>query len=147
MCANGPVIWGGCVTRRSIRAVPNTRDGTSARKLSRCKEGMAHFLPSWYKLSRSQKLVKVQDFNCVQMRALPAVATAKAGVRVQHLLQNCLGCRSKSKNHDKQLTHIVRVINCCIFKSHRQTRQRSRRTLNVDPQSGQLLLFVSKSRK
>ena len=23
---------------------------TLARKLSRCKEGMAHFLPSWYKL-------------------------------------------------------------------------------------------------
>ena len=26
--------------------------GTLARKLSRCKEGMAHFLPSWYKFSR-----------------------------------------------------------------------------------------------
>jgi hypothetical protein len=26
---------------------------------------------SWYKLSRSQKFVKVQEFNCVQMRALP----------------------------------------------------------------------------
>ena len=24
--------------------------GTLARKLSRCKEGMAHFLPSWYKI-------------------------------------------------------------------------------------------------
>jgi len=74
-----------------------------ARKLSRCKEGMAHFLPSRhkfcelyecrdtsligaaslspvtklmsgtgavsrYKLSRSQKFVKVQDLNCGQMR-------------------------------------------------------------------------------
>jgi hypothetical protein len=74
-----------------------------ARKLSRCKEGMAHFLPSSYKfcelyecrgtsligaanlspvtnlvagtgavsrykLSRSQKYVKVQDLNCVQRR-------------------------------------------------------------------------------
>ena len=73
--------------------------GTLARKLSRCKEGRAHFLPSRYKfcelyecrgtsligaanlspvtklvagtgavsrykLSRSQKFVKVQDFNC-----------------------------------------------------------------------------------
>jgi len=77
--------------------------GTLARKLSRCKEGMAHFLlsrqkfcelyecrgtrligaanlspvtkllagtgaVSRYKLSRSQKFVKEQDFNCVQMR-------------------------------------------------------------------------------
>jgi hypothetical protein len=77
--------------------------GTLAGKLSRCKEGMAHFLPSRYKffehyacrvtsmigaanlspvtklvagtgavsrykLSRSQKFVKVRDFNCGQMR-------------------------------------------------------------------------------
>jgi hypothetical protein len=77
--------------------------GTLARKLSRCKEGMAHFLPSRYKfyelyvcrgtsmigaanlspvtkfmactgavsrykLSRSQKFVKVQEFNCGLMR-------------------------------------------------------------------------------
>ncbi len=81
--------------------------GTLAIKLSRCKEGMAHFLPSRYKilkalgaiavqgligvqnlspvtklvagtgppaggsrykLSRSQKIVTVQDLNCGQMR-------------------------------------------------------------------------------
>ena len=45
MLPNGPAIWGGCVTRRSTGQGP----GTLARKLSRCKEGMAHFLPSWYK--------------------------------------------------------------------------------------------------
>ena len=28
---------------------------------------------SWYKLSRRQELVTVQDFNCGQMRALPTV--------------------------------------------------------------------------
>ena len=32
-----------------------------------------------------------------------------AGIRVPKPLQICLGCRSKSKNRDKQLTHIVRV--------------------------------------
>jgi hypothetical protein len=37
---------------------------------------------------------------------------AKVGVRVQEPLRTCLGCRSKSKKHDKQLTHIVRVM-CC----------------------------------
>jgi len=31
-------------------------------------------------------------------------------VRVQRPLQICLKCRSKSKNRDKQLTHIVRVM-------------------------------------
>jgi hypothetical protein len=51
----------------------------------------------------------MQNFNCGQMRALSAVASAKAGVRVQLPLQICLGSRSKSKKCDKQLTHIVRV--------------------------------------
>ena len=36
-------------------------------------------------------------------------SAAKLGVRVQRPLQICLGCRSKSKKCDKQLTHIVRV--------------------------------------
>jgi hypothetical protein len=45
----------------------------------------------------------------VQMRALTAVASAKAGVQVKEPLRICLECRSKSKNRDKQLTHIVRV--------------------------------------
>ena len=49
---------------------------------------------SRYKLSRSHKAVKVQEFNCVQMRALTAVASAKAGVRVQEPLQICLKGRS-----------------------------------------------------
>ena len=35
---------------------------------------------------------------------------ADARVRVQEPLQICLGCRSKSKNRDKQLTHMVRVM-------------------------------------
>jgi hypothetical protein len=34
---------------------------------------------------------------------------ADARVLMQEPLQICLRCRSKSKNRDKQLTHIVRV--------------------------------------
>jgi hypothetical protein len=52
---------------------------TLAKKLSRCKEGMAWFLQiqiqifskpgvSRYKFDRSQKSVKVQDIYCVQVR-------------------------------------------------------------------------------
>jgi hypothetical protein len=37
MPANGPAIWGGCVTQRSNGQNP----GTLAGKLSRCKESMA----------------------------------------------------------------------------------------------------------
>jgi hypothetical protein len=40
---------------------------------------------------------------------------ADAGVRVQEPLQICLEGRSKSKNRDKQLTHIVRVSVSDLF--------------------------------
>jgi hypothetical protein len=107
---------------------------TLARKLSRCKEGMAHFLPSWYKvycvLERSRYKVDrshefIPDYKAggvhwrrvaVQIVSEPEIChgagiklRADARVRVQQPLQICLECRSKSKKCDKQLTHIVRV--------------------------------------
>jgi len=60
MKPNGPAIWGGCVTRRSIRAVPSTRDGTLARKLSRCKEGMARVFAVMAQILTSAGAVAVQ---------------------------------------------------------------------------------------
>ena len=102
MLPNGPAIWGGCVTRRSIRqlswypapAGPQICPG--ARRVWRgfcrhgtnfiacCRDrgtsliGAATLSPvtnlvagtgavSGYKLSRRQKFITVQDFNCVQM--------------------------------------------------------------------------------
>lgn len=67
-----------------------------------------------YKFDRSQKTIMVQDSNWEQMRALPAVASAKAGVRVHQPLQNCLGCRGKGKKCDKLINPIVRVGNSDI---------------------------------
>jgi hypothetical protein len=58
-----------------------------------------------YKLSRSQKSVTVHDFNW----------GAGARVRVHIPLKSCLGSRSKSKNRDKQLNHIVRVSFSSLF--------------------------------
>ena len=103
ICTNGPAIWGGCVTRRSIRAEswypasagPESCHG--ARRVWRtfCRPGtnfIEHYAcrgtsligagklsryrifvggtgaVSRYNLSRSQESVKVQDFNCGQMR-------------------------------------------------------------------------------
>jgi hypothetical protein len=96
---------------------------------------MAHFLPSWYKfycvLARSRyKFDRSQEYVpgykvggehwrsvAVQVVSKPEIyhgagfkLKADARIRVQEPLQICLGCRSKSKNRDKQLTHIVRVI-------------------------------------
>ena len=108
---------------------------TLARKLSRCKEGMAWFLPSWYKFycvlaqsrynfDQSHEFIPVYKVwgghwrsvavytisNAVIYHGAVFKLRADARVRVQEPLRICLGCRSKSKNHDKQLTHIVRVI-------------------------------------
>ena len=131
MCANGPAIWGGCVTRRKHRAgswyfsqkavtvqggygALFAVHGTNFIEHYACRGtsliGAANLSPvtklvagtgavSRYKLSRSQKFVTVQDFNCGQMRVSGCNGP----------LQICLGCRSKSKKCDKQLTHIVRV--------------------------------------
>jgi len=109
MTANGPVIWGGCVTRRRIRAesrffsqkavtvqggygvlfavfalrsLGEGGHGTNFNEHYVCRGtrliGAANLSPvtklvagtgavSRYKLSRSQKSVTVQDFNCVLM--------------------------------------------------------------------------------
>jgi hypothetical protein len=137
MKPNGPAIWGGCVTRRRHRvgswyfsqiAVtvqegygtcfchPGTNyiehyacRGTNlvgAGKLSRCRIFIGGTgVVSRYKLSRSQKSVTVHDFNW----------GAGARVRVHIPLKSCLGSRSKSKNRDKQLNHIVRVSFSSLF--------------------------------
>jgi hypothetical protein len=109
--------------------------GTLARKPSRCKEGMAWFLPSWckfyciqarsrYNFDRSHEFIPDYKFGFGHWRSVAVQSVSEpenchvagfklltdARVRVQEPLKICLGCRSKSKNHDKQLTHIVRVI-------------------------------------
>ena len=55
---------------------------------------------SRYKLSRSQKTVTVQFIYCRQMCALAAVASAKAGVRMQVLAGFVMGagCRKNNDN-------------------------------------------------
>ena len=139
--ANGPAIWGGCVTRRSIRAESRYPAAGGTTKLSRCKEGMAHFLTSgykffWalrvsrYKFDRSQKIVMVQNVCCGHLRSV-AVQVWSEPVICQGTrnfiagrcacpglaaLRICLRSRSESKKCDKQLTHIVRVrFSCCYF--------------------------------
>jgi hypothetical protein len=116
--------------------------GTLARKQSRCKEGMAWFLPSWYKfycvLARSRykfdrsrefitgykvgrrhwRSVAVQTISkAVIYHSAGFILSADARVRVQQPLQICLEGKSKSKKCDKQLTHIVRVRQSNYSKS------------------------------
>jgi hypothetical protein len=131
--------------------------GTLARKLSRCKEGMACFLSSWYKFywalrvsrrapcersewrgykfSRSYELIPGykaigghRRSVAVQIISEPEIyqgtgfrLRADARVRVQESSRICLECRSESKNHDKQLTHIVCVMFRPVMKCHSQS--------------------------
>ena len=66
---------------------------------------------SRYKFDRSQKTVTVQDYNCGQVRALTAVASAKAGVRVQVLAGFVTGA-GFAKTMTSPL--IIPSVLCCV---------------------------------
>ena len=113
---------------------------TLAAKLSRCKEGMAHFLLSGYKfcelyacrgtslieagklsrcrmffmstgavsrykLSWSQKFVKVQDFNCGQMRV--------SGCNGHYEFVLGAGTKAKSVTNNLPLLSVLGVVLFC----------------------------------
>jgi len=116
-----------------------------ARKLSRCKEGMAHFLPSGYKFSkhyecRGTSMTGAANLSPVTklMVTTGAVSRYKVDrsqktVKVYWILIACrCACpgattitnlswvQGKSKKCDKQLTHIVRVMLRLFLKSSRK---------------------------
>jgi hypothetical protein len=140
MNANGPAIWGGCVTRREHWAGSryfSQKAVTVQACLPAGREGMAHFLPSGYKfcelyecrgtrligaanlspvtkllagtgavsrykLSRSQKFVKVQDFNCVQMRV--------SGCNGHYKFVLSAGAKAKSVTNNLPLLSVLWLV-------------------------------------
>jgi hypothetical protein len=60
IATNGPAIWGGCVTRRSIRVGSRYLASGETRKLSRCKEGMARVFAVQVQILLSITRVAVQ---------------------------------------------------------------------------------------
>jgi hypothetical protein len=100
--------------------------GTLARKLSRCKPACRQagrvwheFLPSrykfyWVKARSWYKFYKWPE-SCLGCRELVNGHWCSGAVRICQVLLTCHGGRSKSKNRDKQLTHIVRVRCWCIL--------------------------------
>src|SRR4030042_2421758 len=151
MTPNGPAIWGGCVTRRSIRAgswypVPAGPESChGARRVWRtfCRHGtnfIEHYAcrgtsfigasklsryriliggtgaVSRYKLSRSQKSVTVQDFNCVQMRV--------SGCNNHYKFVLSAGVKAKSVTNNLPILSVLAPVNYYIFlteqiRSHR----------------------------
>jgi len=89
---NGPAIW----RAERIEAAL----WTVLAKEPACRRGVLPYdstgHPEYSGWDFSQKTATVQDINCELLRALTAVVSAKAGVRVQEPLQICLECRSKS---------------------------------------------------
>jgi hypothetical protein len=132
MAYNGPAIWGGCVTRRKHRAWSwyfsqksvTVQGGYGA---CFCRPGTSlieHYACRGTSLIGAGKLSRYRIFIGDTGPAEAGVQTvskpescqgagikllAVARVRVQEPLQICLVSRSKSKNRDKHLTHIVRV--------------------------------------
>jgi len=144
MQANGPAIWGGCVTRRRIRAEsrypapagPENCHG--ARRVWRtfCRHvtnfiehyacrgtsliGVASFSPvtilvagtgavSRYKLSRSQKIITVQDFNCGQMRV--------SGCKNHYKAVLSAGAEAKSVTNNLPILSVLALV--FYFNPHR----------------------------
>ncbi|MBN2235935.1 MAG: hypothetical protein JW729_00155, partial [Bacteroidales bacterium] len=80
------------------------------------KEGMAHFLPSWYKFycvlarsrykfDRSQKTVMVQDFICGQVRVSRCMNHYKFVLHAGAI-----------KNRDELMNYTVRVSGWHFYK-------------------------------
>ena len=131
---NGPAIWGGCVTRRQHRAeswypapagqkIVTVQGGYGTcfcrhgTKFVALRRGRGTRLLSGREFLPVQKfdkwaLAQCRDASCLGCRKLSwcrmfiGCSCANPGTRA---LQICLGSRNKSKNRDKQLTHIVRV--------------------------------------
>ena len=133
--ANGPAIWGGCVTRREHRAGSLYPAPAGPESCHGARRVWHVFLLSWYKfycmLARSRynfdqspKFITGYKVVCGHWRSVAVQVVselesyhgaelqwcADERVRVPPVLQSCIGSRSKCKNRDKQLTHIVRVI-------------------------------------
>jgi len=137
MPPNGPAIWGGCVTRRSIRAgswypapagpeschgarrVWRTfcRPGTKFIEHYACRGtsmiGTVNLSPvtklmagtgavSWYKQSRSQELVKVEDLNCVQMRV--------SGCNNHYKFVLSAGAKAKSVTNNLSILSVLAAV-------------------------------------
>jgi len=130
---NGPAIKGGCVTRRKHRAASRyfsretvTVQGGYGALFAVQVQVLWGIRVSRYKVYRSREFIPWYKFDGGHWRSVAVQAISKAvichgagfqlhadaRVRVQWALRICLGCRSKSKKCDKQLTFIVRVSGC-----------------------------------
>ena len=88
-----------CVLARSRYKFDRSRDPDSYRDIPGYKVGGG----DWRSVA-VQTISKAENYHGAEFQL-----GADARVRVHEPLQICHGCRNRSKNRDKQLTHIVRV--------------------------------------
>ncbi len=114
---NGPAIWGGCVTRRRTGQSPGTLAPPAGG--SRCKEGMACFLPSWYefycilaqsryKLDRSREFIpgyKIGGGHWPRLRRGYNLSRNQKIVMVQDLYWGQMSVSGR-KNHYKFVLRV-----------------------------------------
>jgi len=67
---------------------------------------------SWYKLSRSRKSVTVQNFNCVQMRALPNVAQRSwvSGCYNHYKFVLSVGAKAKTVTNNLPILSVLWLV-------------------------------------
>jgi hypothetical protein len=103
ICANGPAIKGGCVTRRKHRAESwyfSQKTVTVQGGYGTCFCSPGTKLVEFYecrgtKLIASHKFIPGYKFYALQWRACPVRAKRVTGARVYPQLLSCLGCRNK----------------------------------------------------
>ena len=170
MTANGPAIWGGCVTRRSIRSrsrYPPAGGPQSCHGARRVWRGFCHPGTKFISITRVAVQVWSEPVNChgtgfllwalAQCRGTNCLGTRKLS-RCRIYIECRWACPDASFG---RICHGSRVLQkqwqatypycpCykpLYFKIIMQSKQLSLWILRVDPQFGHFLLFVSKYRK
>ena len=103
--------YGTCFCRPGTNFIASLR--VSRYKFDRSREFIPGYKFGWRALAqcRGTNLSKPEIYHGARVSL-----QADARVQVHRTLRICLGCRSKSKKCDKQLTHIVRVrCSCYLF--------------------------------
>ena len=113
MPANGPAIWGGCVTRREHRA--GSRYFSHKAVTVQGGYGTCFCSPGT-KLAEHYECRGTSYLTNGELSRYCYFVNSCGAVRICQALRFCLTARSKSKNRDKQLTHIVRVMRSIFFK-------------------------------
>jgi len=127
MTHNGSAIWGGCVTQRQHRA----ESWYFSHKAVTVQGGYGTcFCSPGTNLAEHYECRGTSYLTNGELSRYCYFVNSCGAVRICQALRFCLGGRSNSKNRDKQLTHIVRVMRSIFFNPNILSTSRDKRNLS-----------------